>query len=125
MSPPKYGITKSITYIASQSLGRKGHVIEGYIIISVSVKTTNVPLGFRGDFGQSREASDTLVSKHIMDLFYVFLILFCINVYDVYDVIYRSTNTNVIFKIFSHFLWIKYTYLDINNYYVQKNKINI
>ena len=32
-------------------LGRKGHVIEGCIIISVPVRATNVPLCFRGDFG--------------------------------------------------------------------------
>ena len=29
-------------------LGRKGHVIEGCIIISVPVRATNVPLGFSG-----------------------------------------------------------------------------
>ena len=35
-------------------LGRKGHVIEGCIIISVPVTATNVPLGFRGDFGHGQ-----------------------------------------------------------------------
>ena len=35
-------------------LGRKGHVIEGCIIISVLVRATNVPLGFRGDFGHGQ-----------------------------------------------------------------------
>ena len=29
-------------------LGRKGHAIEGCIIISVPVRATNVPLGFSG-----------------------------------------------------------------------------
>ena len=60
-------------------LGRKGHVIEGCIIIRVPVRATNVPLGFRGDFGSSdtaRETQDTKgdIGHHCIKAYYGLII---------------------------------------------------